>query len=204
MKILYWNIAQNRIGDLLREIAIEQDIDMLILSECPDDIAYLLTHLNNSNPKTYKYVDNSLSRERMFVSFLPSLVDNVLDVDHLSIRKVNPPLGDSFLMALVHLPSKMYERSKGQALYATRIERYIEEQERKHDHERTVVVGDFNMNPFEVGLVGPEAFHAVPHRRIAVREARMIYGERKPYYYNPMWNYLGDKDRIGGTFYSRV
>jgi len=32
-------------------------------------------------------------------------------------------------------------------------------------HERTVLMGDFNMNPFEIGMISATGLHAVMDRR---------------------------------------
>jgi len=76
------------------------------------------------------------------------------------------------------------------------------EAEKKAGHFRTVVIGDLNMNPFEDGMVGSEGLHAVMVRAIANRRDRIVAGERRPFFYNPMWSYFGD-DSEGppGTYY---
>ena len=71
-------------------------------------------------------------------------------------------------------------------------------------HERTVLVGDFNMNPFEEGMTGAPALHAVMTRKLAERIDRVVQGTAYRFFYNPMWGFFGDRT-IGppGTYYHR-
>jgi hypothetical protein len=60
------------------------------------------------------------------------------------------------------------------------------------------------MNPFESGLVDASGFHAVMDRTTALQESRKVKGQQYPFFYNPMWNYLGDiSDFTPGTHFYR-
>jgi endonuclease/exonuclease/phosphatase family metal-dependent hydrolase len=61
------------------------------------------------------------------------------------------------------------------------------------DHRRTVAVGDFNMNPFEPGLVATKAFHGVMTKRLAHTVNRLSRRADYPCFYNPMWQLFGDR-----------
>lgn len=78
----------------------------------------------------------------------------------------------------------------------------IERAEREAGHRRTLVIGDFNMNPFENGMVGVGGLHAMMDKRIVVKGSRVVRKIKYDYFYNPMWGRLGD-DSIGppGTCY---
>jgi endonuclease/exonuclease/phosphatase family metal-dependent hydrolase len=82
--------------------------------------------------------------------------------------------------------------TEDQILGSTRLAGYIRHAEHKVGHARTVVIGDFNMNPFEAGVVGSEGLHAVMDRRIAATSSRKVQGETRDYFYNPMWANFGD------------
>ncbi len=78
----------------------------------------------------------------------------------------------------------------------------IDEVEAREGHRRTILMGDLNMNPFEAGMVGARGgLHAVMSRRVAARSERTVQSEKYPFFYNPMWNHLGDSGNTGGTFY---
>lgn len=83
--------------------------------------------------------------------------------------------------------------SEDQSALMPRIASYIREAEERQGHTRTVVVGDLNMNPFEPGICGAEGLHAVMCKDIAKKEKRTVSGQDRPFFYNPMWNFLGDE-----------
>jgi endonuclease/exonuclease/phosphatase family metal-dependent hydrolase len=66
-----------------------------------------------------------------------------------------------------------------------------------------VVFGDFNMNPFEFGVVAAGGLNAVMSRRIAARSTRTVQGRQYRFFYTPMWGLLGDAkgDTAGSYFY---
>ena len=43
--------------------------------------------------------------------------------------------------------------------------------------------------------------HAVMSRRIAARNTRTVQWQKYKFFYNPMWNHLGDNGEACGTFY---
>lgn len=65
----------------------------------------------------------------------------------------------------------------------------------------TFILGDFNMNPFENGMIAASAFHSVPCEKIASSGQRIITGREHKYFYNPMWNLFGDWDENPGTYF---
>lgn len=112
------------------------------------------------------------------------------------------PLGSEFLVVAVHLPSKLHKKTEDQVLAATRLARQIQDAEERVGHTRTVLIGDLNMNPFEVGMVGSEGLHAVSDRRVVEAVERVVQEERRMFFYNPMWGALGDADNTPpGTYF---
>jgi len=119
----------------------------------------------------------------------------------MSIKHVQPILGHSFILAAVHLPSKLRLDADDQAGLCSRWVREVREAEARVGHLRTVVIGDLNMNPFEAGIVGAEGFHAVSSRAVAARNTRTVLAEERMFFYNPMWSMLGDALGPPVTYY---
>jgi hypothetical protein len=78
----------------------------------------------------------------------------------------------------------------------------LREAEEDARHERTIVVGDFNMNPFDKGMIDPEiGFGAMMNRSLAARHSTSGSAGAKRFY-NPTWSKLGrDLPDPPGTFY---
>jgi hypothetical protein len=69
-------------------------------------------------------------------------------------------------------------------------------------NNRTILVGDFNANPFDPGVVSAFGLHAMMTKKIALKRVRTVQGESCPYFYNPMWGLFGDgTPGPAGTYY---
>lgn len=64
-----------------------------------------------------------------------------------------------------------------------------------------IVIGDFNMDPYEEGMVSSLAYHALPTREIVSRGSRTVLFTETEMFYNPVWSYLGDLSQgMPGSF----
>ncbi len=90
---------------------------------------------------------------------------------------------------------------------ATQYSSEISEIEKLRNHKRTILLGDFNMNPFDSGMLMPNGFNATSSTEIAQRKIRKIGVCNYYYFYNPMWSLLGDriylseKNKVPGSYY---
>ena len=80
------------------------------------------------------------------------------------------------LLAATHFLSKNNSSSDDQSLLAGELAKEIVRVEASVGHERTLVVGDFNMNPFETGIIGLTTLHAVMTKKLAERAGRVVQG----------------------------
>jgi hypothetical protein len=187
---------------LLPEIVRERDPDVLILAEAPDSDVAIVEKVNHRSRRRYHLPVNLSDRLRFFVTAPPQHFEPVYDGPGIAIRRMRTVLAEELTIVAVHLSSKLHLVEDDQTMLAARVARRINEFERKIGHMRTVVIGDFNMNPFETGLVGADTFHAVMSLSVANRGARIVQGEECPFFYNPMWSLLGDQSPgPPGTYY---
>ncbi|GAB4202405.1 MAG: hypothetical protein OHK0022_25570 [Roseiflexaceae bacterium] len=100
------------------------------------------------------------------------------------------------------MPSKLNWSEDSQTFEIMEISDSIKEAEKVVNHSNTIIVGDFNMNPFENGFITANGFNAVSSRNIALRRIRKVQSREYPFLYNPMWNLLGDNHSgPPGTYY---
>lgn len=108
----------------------------------------------------------------------------------------------TMLLVAVHLPSLTNAERDDLNMYSCQISREIEQYEDAIGIERTVVIGDFNMNPFDNGMVSADSFNAVMCPEIAKKKYRIVLFDKKKFYYNPMWSLMGDSNYIAkGTYF---
>jgi exonuclease III len=201
--VLFWNINKKDLRQDLRVLCRDHNVDVLILAECKQSDAEILEALN-FEPNGYETHFNYLSsRLSFFFRYNLDVVTCVFDEGGVSIRQLLPPIGESILLVGLHLPSKLHWTEDDQKFHARHVAEIIQEAESQVGHSRTLAIGDFNMNPFEAGLVSSDGFHAVMTQPIAQRGSRQVQGQQsKPFFYNPMWGLMGDSSPGSpGTYY---
>ena len=119
----------------------------------------------------------------------------------ISIRRLALPEHESILVAAAHLPSKVGFSEESLLVESVHLAQSIDQVESSEGHQRTILLGDLNMNPFEAGMIIAGGLHAVMSRRVASRKTRTVQQQKYKYFYNPMWSYFGDNGEAGGTYY---
>nr|WP_157463361.1 endonuclease/exonuclease/phosphatase family protein [Deinococcus pimensis] len=181
----------------------EREIDVLLLAESTLDPNDITIALNSESVDPYYYSENFVCEKvHMFSKFKHTLVKNVGEDSRTVIKQIDAPVFGSFLLVITHFPSKMGYSDVSQSIAATRLYELIKDAEFRTANDKTVLVGDLNMNPFESGVVAAGALHAVMTRTIASKARRTVLGEDYAMFYNPMWRLMGDETRgPPGTIY---
>jgi len=152
-KFLFWNIGRKPLAQLVSELAEIHGVDVIMLAECETDPGAMLQALNRT-PETGFHFPASFSEKTMiFTRFSREFLQPAFESERISIRRLALPARAPVLLATAHLPSKLYWMGESQAFECVELARRIEVEEQTAGHRRTILVGDFNMNPFETGLV---------------------------------------------------
>ncbi len=200
--IAFWNIGGIESPGRVAALARNSDVDVLVLAECKLPIVGLLRALNAGEERLFFSDQGNSARLVIFTRFQTDASVLIRDSSYVAIRHYRMPIGDTFLLVAVHLPSKLRNKTEDQTLGSTRVAGFVRDAERNVGHARTVIIGDLNMNPFEAGVVGAGGLHAVMDRRIAAKGSRTVHGEVYDYFYNPMWAHFGDAGSTPpGTYY---
>jgi hypothetical protein len=202
INFLFWNVNGKALGGLAAALADEHELDVMLIAEC-DRPPKFLEELNRPLTRQFNYhVLNPERRIEVFSRFPLQSMRLLGDEGGLSFMSLLPPIGKALLVVGVHLPSKMFRSSTDQDFHCVDVARAIEFYEERAGHRRTVIVGDFNMNPFEAGVVAASGLHAVMSRGTAGRGSRRVDGKEYQFFYNPMWNHFGDREPSPpGTYY---
>lgn len=194
-KFMFWNTHKEPLGSLVAAASKQHDLDLILLAECEDSTSMLL-ELNQSTERPFIHQRRSAGWVDVFSRFPIDNLEILGDHSRVSFLHLRHPIGKDILVAAVHLPSKLHMSEHDQMLNCCRLIEKVNEFESRLGHKRTVVVGDFNINPFEPGLIAAECFHANLSRRIAQRQTRKVQEKNYTFFYNPMWAHFGD--RTGG------
>ncbi|WP_214660176.1 hypothetical protein, partial [Vibrio anguillarum] len=123
---------------------------------------------------------------------------------HFSLLKLN--VGDALtICGFVHLPSRRYHSEEQiMAVFRTLYHELSQEEENSRT-TRTILVGDFNNNPFDKPMVSFYGMACTNGIDCSKRTHVTSVGESKSLFYNPMWSlYSTMKDKPGGHKYSRL
>ena len=161
----------------------------------------LLTALNLRGSRYFSEIPSAGTRIQFYTRYPLEWIEPRYDDRHASIRLLKHPIGGELLIVAVHLPSKLHQKDEDREFNVRNISDRISDQESRIGHNRTMVIGDFNMDPFENGMIVADGLHAVMDKNIAGIGDRRVGGKRYHLFYNPMWSRLGD-DTIGpcGTY----
>lgn len=195
ISFLFWNLNGKDLEDRVVRLVEHLDVRVLMLAECGKSPQGLLDLLNGSSQGVWHYPESASARIKVLTRFPPQTMKVVFEdsADRISIRRLITPNSPEILLAVLHFPSKVNWSHSDQLTQAFQIAQQIRRIEADYGHERTLLTGDLNMNPFDEGMVAANAFHAVMTQEVASRETRTVLAENHPFFYNPMWGCLGDR-----------
>ncbi len=198
---LFWNLQRKPLQSVVAQLAMSNEVDVIMLAECtvrPNILLYAL----NANGALYDYAPSNCTKIEVFTKFPGNFISAVYDENRWTIRRLALPGIVDILLVVVHLLSKWNWNPASQTAECSELVDIIREEEQRVGHARTVLVGDMNMSPFEAGIVNANGLHGTMSRRIAKKRTRTIQQREYPFFYNPMWNFLGDAGpNPPGTFY---
>jgi exonuclease III len=205
LTFLFWNLYKNNLVVTLKDIIEHHDVDVVVLAECTFRTEELVYSLNEK--QSFYFPENGLAeckKIRIITKFNPKFLTPIYEEERFSIRKLTVSDNEHILIAGVHIPDKSHDDADNQLMICQRLRDSIEEMEKEHSTDKTLILGDFNMNPFETGLVSAVGLNAVMSERIAQTGSRIVNNKIYPYFYNPMWSLFGDiGNNVEGSYFYR-
>jgi len=202
--ILSWNI-KNKNSSLfslaLKDIIKYQSIDIIIFQEAFG--VHVNTILNAEFDEVTivgsagkKYVRIFIKKNHFDRFDLHTLPNNKLIFIRLKLKNGK----DYFNIAGVHFYSKVANTERQQMWKSKPIIDKIVEIENVIQQFNTILVGDLNHNPYENNLCDPYLLNAKNSREIISFLLKTpLTKVDKDFWYNPMWNFLGDHDFVTNT-----
>jgi exonuclease III len=201
LNCLFWNVNGMDVHAEIVGIVEEKAINIIALAEYNGDGRQILSELVSQGYEFFLIPRIGCDRIVILVRFSGEYINHAREGDRYTIKEIRIPGMLPILLCVVHLPSKLHAADDGQAYYARGLIDVIEASERDFKHSNTVVFGDFNMNPFDAGMMAVDAFNSLSCRKDAGRMQREYYGRSHKFFYNPSWGLLGDMNGSPGTYY---
>lgn len=207
----FWNVralhdtswGKRSIPRLVAEFATERSLDAVFLIECSVPISEIIGAFGD-DPEYYPV--ESGERFSVLVRFDPKYITRlspVIPSNRFDLWRLKLPLQEEVILTLIHGPDKRNNKELDQSLFFDQVVSAITYFENELKHERSVVFGDLNANPFESSLASLSGMNAVMSRQISLKMTREKFGKTYKYFYNPMWGLYGDEPRtsVPATFY---
>ena len=201
-RIVFWNLNRKDLTDLVCDLAAATEADVVVLNESVVPIRTTQQALHSKVDRRF-FVPKSSSEER-FQCFCRNSALDLTEVHkgfRSSIRKLN--LGSTYaLLGLVHgVDMRNYDSETRQsaAQYLAEEIRFVISHQ---GHNRLILMGDFNMNPYDRGMNLALGLNAMMTRACVTAGHRTFQGKQYDFYYNPMWSLFGDGSQgPAGTVY---
>lgn len=202
-RIIFWNVNKKDLTSFVCAMTASTKADIVVLNENIVSSAETLQALQNK--VSNKFYSPGAIPKRRFHCFCRSRESDLSEIhsgSRTSVRKLH--IGHhKTLLALVHgVDIRNYDPATRQSFAQSLAEeiRFVREQQGTN---KLVILGDFNMNPYDTGMNLAAGMNAMMTRLCVERGYRKHIGEKYDFYYNPMWSLFGDNtDGPAGTVYN--
>lgn len=202
INIAFWNLHKNeKIVSILEEFIVEYDCDIVVLAESDGiDLGNFCNLLSLKGKDFFEIPQISCHRISVIAEKSFKDISIIRDGKYHTIMNIKF-FSKEFLLTALHLRSKLHSSEKEQSASARNIIAHIEDSEKEVQHKNTIIVGDFNANPFESVCIDADCFHGIPNAQISKKNKRTVESKEYEMFYNPMWNFFGDKTVPSGTYH---
>ena len=189
---LLWNTGRKNIDGLVRNLVKEHNVDILLLVE-------YYPSKNGSTLSTLLLREGLVKRnttERFGVFSRPNYGMSSEAVtalgDRVELWNWNPEPNKEARFALVHGLDRMNNDDGTRRVFFRRVAEMVRLKE-TNSHRRSMILGDFNANPFESAVISSDGLHAIGVRHVGNETQRLVrWGdEKEDFFYNPMWRKYG-------------
>ncbi|MCR5812311.1 MAG: endonuclease/exonuclease/phosphatase family protein [Lachnospiraceae bacterium] len=199
MKVLFWNLGKNSIENYLSQCIKENDVDIALISEY-GGIDFKL--LRNKLGYGYVHVEGFGGCDKITL-----IAKNIYEItvcreqDRCVLYRV---VGQSstYIIAGVHLQDRQNSDALARISKIGRIVNDIGNLENSSKCKNTIIIGDFNANPYDDELLAVMAFHAVLFKDVIIKsETRTCNGISYRRFYNPILQFISEDTKSYGSYY---
>lgn len=199
LRILFWNLKRNAVEDYIVNCIVENNVDIAVFSEF-DGIDF--ANIKNNLGKMYcRILTVQEDRKVTMIAKTTILIKPVQQQNRYNIYSVETAV-KKYLLAAVHLQDRRNYKSAERIETIKYLVADIEQTEVLLKCSNTVVIGDFNANPYDEELLSKYAFNAVLFKSIIDKnELTNPNSLKKKRFYNPILHYISEDTEMYGSFY---
>lgn len=198
--IVFWNIGKKELFAEITDITTAVHPSIFAIAEAAHP-TQIRRALDVAGIGTWREVTSTKNQLRVF-SRLPLGNITLLQLSaRYVILKVKGLTIEDFLLCCAHLPSQNDVGRPSVESEARCLGTDLRDIEKNKAIDRSIIIGDLNLHPFDDGIVNLDCLGGMMTRRIADRRPRVVNERSYPLRYNPLWKLLGNENGPSGTAY---
>lgn len=204
LNFLFWNTYQKSLIDEIVELVLENQLNFIILIENSASEDLFIQKLNFETGKQFRIIENFQFKKSKIITSISNVeIKEISGHNRYGIFEMNVPNFENIILTVTHFPSKInWSSPSDYTSLCVELNNDIINAENRAETNFSLIVGDFNMNPFEEGLVMSNGLHNTNNREIALTKFRKYQGKEYQYFFNPMWKFFGENSsKINGTHF---
>lgn len=146
-------------------------------------------------------ISTNCKRIKVLSKNKPNKIKHCNETEYYTIKMLEIGKKEKQIIGVVHLPSRLYAKDEDRRIEISDMIDNIEKLEYKYKTNNTIIVGDFNADPFEGCMTKVTGLHSVSSKDVALKFKRIVRQKEYKMFYNPMWNKFGDFKGVAGTYY---
>lgn len=201
LNILFWNLKRNSIEEYIAKCIIENNVTIAAFSEY-EGIDFIKLEMLLANQYYFVKPVRKDIKIKVIILIKTSLTVSIArEEKRYSIYNVDTVL-NHYILAVVHLEDRRNNNTHDRMDTIKKLIQHIEEKEKTFECKNTIIIGDFNANPYDEELLSIFAFNSVLFKSIIKKsEIRKRNLESYKRFYNPILNYISENNEMYGSFY---
>lgn len=203
LRILFWNAHKHDLSNEVSTLAKDFAVDVLILIEYSGNPEAALALLRQNVDPAFEIPGHT--NEKFIIISRNTFPDfkEVFYSRRFTIRKFLHE-GSTALLAVLHGLDPINYDINTRSSFACEMLRDLRQVMKVHQTNKVVIVGDFNLNPYDAVMNQAAGFNAMMTKICVTKGVRKVAGQVYDYFYNPMWSHLGDlSPGVAGSIYYR-
>lgn len=198
MNLLFWNLHRNELSNYIINVINEHDVDFAVFSEYDSlDLDKVRAELPGM-----KLIDNKNGSNRII-----SVCKKEFEIMHVRpqsryVLYLFKYKENRYALAGIHLKDRRNGTKADRESTAREILIDLKDDVFKKGADNTIIIGDFNANPYDEEMLDVHGFHSVLFKDVIEKdEYRTHNGKEYKRLYNPVLNYISEDEKMYGSFY---
>jgi endonuclease/exonuclease/phosphatase (EEP) superfamily protein YafD len=203
-QIIFWNVKRRNLTNFVCALTASTNADIVVLAENIVSSKETLLALQTNVSQDFYFPEVISKSDQRFHCFCrnPQLdLSETHKGGRTSVRKLQ--IGhNNTLLVLVHGIDIRNHDSEARQEFAHLLGNELRFLQKEKKTNKLILLGDFNMNPFERGMNMASGLNAMMTKASVEPGYRTHGGVNYDFYYNPMWSLFGDNTNgPAGTIY---